>query len=55
MKGTEKVISKINKMLSKAPIKPAEILNFFSSQFFFFFDFALLGFSGKIPAKFFNS
>jgi hypothetical protein len=55
VKGTERVISKISKILSEAPVKPAEILNLFSFRFFSFFDFALLGFSGRIFAEFFSN
>jgi hypothetical protein len=55
IKGTKKIIPKINKILSKTLVKLAEILNPFSSQFFFFFNLALLGFPSKIFAEFFNN
>jgi hypothetical protein len=55
IKGTEKIIPKINKILSEAPVKPAEILNFFSSRFFFFFNLALLDSPDKILTKLFNN
>jgi hypothetical protein len=45
----------IDKILSEAFIKPAEILNFFSPRFFFFVDFALLGSPGRISAEPFDS
>jgi hypothetical protein len=46
---------KINKMLSEAPVKPAEILNPFSSRFFSFFNLALLGSFNRTPAEPLNS
>jgi hypothetical protein len=55
VKGTKGIIPKVNKILSKALIKPAEILNPFLFRFFFFFDFTLLGFFGRILAKLFNN
>jgi hypothetical protein len=55
VKGTEGVISEINKILSKALVKPAKVLNPFSSRFSFFFNFALLGSPDRIPIKLFNS
>jgi hypothetical protein len=55
IKGTERVISKISKILSETPVKPAEILNLFSSRFSSFLNFALLGSPNKTLAKFFNS
>jgi hypothetical protein len=55
IKGTEKVISKINKILSEVLVKSAEILNLFSSRFFSFFNLALLGFFDRIPAEFFGN
>jgi hypothetical protein len=55
VKGTEKIIPKIDKILSEAPVKPAEILNLFSSRFFFFFNFALLNSFNRTPAKLFNN
>jgi hypothetical protein len=55
VKGTEGIISKVNKILSEVSVKPAEILNLFSPRFFSFFDFTLLSFFGKIFAKFFNN
>ena len=45
------VIKKVNKMSSKAPTKPAEILNPSSPRFFSFLNPTLLDFSGKTPAK----
>jgi hypothetical protein len=51
VKNTERVISKVSEILSEVPVKPAEILNLFSSRFFFFFDSALLDFFSKIPAE----
>jgi hypothetical protein len=51
VEGTEGVISKVDKMLSEALVEPAEILNLFSFRFFSFFNFALLGFSDRIPAE----
>jgi hypothetical protein len=45
------IIKKIDKILSETPVKPAEILNPFSSRFFSYFNFALLGFSNKISAE----
>jgi hypothetical protein len=52
VKGTKRIISKINKILSKAPVKPAKILNSFSSRSFSFFNLALLDFPGKILTEF---
>jgi hypothetical protein len=43
---------KIDEILSKVPIKSAEILNPFSPRFFFFLNFTLLDSPNKIPAKF---
>jgi hypothetical protein len=46
---------KINEMLSETPVKFTKILNPFSPRSFFFLNFALLDFPGKILAKFFNN
>jgi hypothetical protein len=45
----------VDELLLEAFAKPAEVLNPFSSRFFSFFNPALLGFPGKILAKFFNN
>jgi hypothetical protein len=42
-------------MLSEVFAEFAEVLNLFSSQFFFFFDSALLGFPDRIPAESFDN
>jgi hypothetical protein len=42
---------KINKILSEALVKPAKILNSFSSRSFSFFNFALLNSPNKISAE----
>jgi hypothetical protein len=55
VKNTERIISKIDKILSKALVEPAEILNFFSSRFSFFFNLTLLDFPGKILTELFNN
>jgi hypothetical protein len=55
VKGTEKIISEISKMLSEVLVKPAKILNLFSSQFFSFFNFTLLGSLSRILIKSFNN
>jgi hypothetical protein len=55
VKGTERIIPEVNKMLSETLVKPAKVLNFFSSQFFSFLNLALLGSPGKISAKLFNN
>jgi hypothetical protein len=55
IKNTEKIIPEIDKILSKAPVKPAEILNPSSPQSFSFFNPALLDSSGKTPAKLLNN
>jgi hypothetical protein len=41
----------INEILSRALVKPAEILNPFSLRFSSFFDFALLGFPDRTPIE----
>jgi hypothetical protein len=46
---------KIDKILSKIPIKPAKILNPFSPRFFSFLNFALLDFPDRISAEPFNN
>jgi hypothetical protein len=46
---------KINKILSETFIKPAEILNPFSSRFFSFLNFIFLDFFGKTFAKSLNN
>jgi hypothetical protein len=46
---------KVNEILSEAPVKLAEVLNLFSPRFFSFFNFALLGFFGRIPAEPFDN
>jgi hypothetical protein len=55
VKGIERIIPEIGEILSEVSVKPAEILNPSSSRFFFFFDFTLLNFPGRILIKFFNS
>jgi hypothetical protein len=55
IKSTEKIIPKIDKILSETLVKPAEILNLFSPRFFFFFNLTLLNSFGKILAKLFNN
>jgi hypothetical protein len=45
----------INKILSEIPAKLAEILNPFSSRFFFFFNLTLLGFFNRTLAEPFNN
>jgi hypothetical protein len=55
VKGTEGIISKINKILSETPAKPAEILNLFSSRFFFFFNPALLDSLNRTFTELFNN
>jgi hypothetical protein len=49
------IVKKMGKILFKAPVKLAKILNLFSPQFFSFFNFTLLGFLDRTPAEFFNS
>jgi hypothetical protein len=55
MKDTEKVILKIDKILSEIPAELAKILNPFSFRFFSFLNLALLDFFNRILAKFLNS
>jgi hypothetical protein len=55
IKSTERIIPEMSKILSEAPVKPAKILNPFSSQNFFFFDLALLNSPNKTPAKLLNN
>jgi hypothetical protein len=55
IKDTKRIIPEINKILSETPVKPAEILNPFSSRFFSFFNLALLDFPDKILVKLFNN
>jgi hypothetical protein len=55
IKGTEKVIPKISKILSKIPVKPAKILNPFSSRSFSFLNLTLLDFFNKTPTKFLSN
>jgi hypothetical protein len=55
VKNTEKVISEVSKILSKALAEPAEVLNPFSSRFFSFFNFTLLDSPGRTPAEFLNN
>jgi hypothetical protein len=55
VKNTERIIPEINKILSEIPVKPAEILNLFSSRFFSFFNLTLLGFFGRIFTELFNN
>jgi hypothetical protein len=55
VKGTERVIPKINKILSEILAEPAEILNPFSPRSFFFFNFALLSFPDRIFTELFDS
>jgi hypothetical protein len=45
----------VDKILSKASVKLAEVLNLFSFRFSFFFNFALLGFSDRILTEPFSS
>jgi hypothetical protein len=45
----------IDKMLFRALVKPAEILNPFSPRSFSFFNSALLGFPDRTPAELFNN
>jgi hypothetical protein len=49
------IVPEVGKILSKVFVKFAEILNPFSSRFFFFFDLALLSFSDKTLAESFGS
>jgi hypothetical protein len=49
------VIKKIDKILSETLVKPAEILNLFSSRSFSFFNFALLDSPNKILIKSFSN
>jgi hypothetical protein len=49
------IIKKIDKILSEAPAKFAEILNLFSPRSFFFFNFALLNSFNRTPAELFNN
>jgi hypothetical protein len=55
VKNTEKIIPKINKMLSETPIKPAEILNLSLSRSFSFLNLTLLGSSNKTLAEPFSN
>jgi hypothetical protein len=55
IKDTKKIIPKMSKILLKAPVKPAEILNLFLPRSFSFFDLTLLDSSNKIFAELFNN
>jgi hypothetical protein len=55
VEGTEGVIPEVSEILLEVPVKFAEILNLFSSRFFSFFDFALLGFPDRTFAESFNN
>jgi hypothetical protein len=55
VKGTERIIPEMGKILSKTLVKPAKILNLFSSRSSFFFNPALLGSPDKTPTEFFNN
>jgi hypothetical protein len=49
------IIREIGKILSEIPVKPAEILNLFSSRFFFFLNFALLNSPSKTFTELFGN
>jgi hypothetical protein len=49
------IVEEVGKILSEAPLEPAEVLNPFSPRSSFFLDFALLGSFGRTLTEPFSS